>query len=126
MVSLDLGNSRMKDVYDLWYLAHRFSFQEGTRCKAIAATFKRRGTPLPEVSPIALTPAFYDNSTKQIQWTAFLRKSRVAGSELTLAELAGLLKTFLVPPVQTIRDGLTACRIWPAGGPWGTGSHMPP
>ena len=47
MVMLGIGNSRMKDFYDLWFLARQFAFEGEALCKAIKGTFDRRGTPLP-------------------------------------------------------------------------------
>jgi hypothetical protein len=40
---LGIANSRMKDFYDLWVLAHRFEFQSSTLAAAIQATFAKRG-----------------------------------------------------------------------------------
>ena len=41
MVTLGLGNSRMKDFFDIWYLARTFEFDEATLRAAIRATFSR-------------------------------------------------------------------------------------
>jgi len=118
MVSLDLDNSRMKDFYDLWLLAGTFTFEEAPLCRAIAATFKRRGTPLPEALPPAWTADFHGNAIKQVQWAAFLRKSRLTAEPLSLADVTAQLQMFLLPPVRTIREDGTPHRSWPAGGPW--------
>jgi predicted nucleotidyltransferase component of viral defense system len=44
MVMLGMANSRMKDFFDLSVLSSEFDFQGAILCKAIGATFKRRGT----------------------------------------------------------------------------------
>ena len=55
MVSLGLTNSRMKDFHDIAVMASTFAFEGQPLAKALAATFKRRGTPLPKEPPPALT-----------------------------------------------------------------------
>lgn len=55
MVVLGDRNSRIKDFFDLHYLATRFEFDRATVAEAIRRTFARRGTPILEEPPIALT-----------------------------------------------------------------------
>jgi hypothetical protein len=45
MVQLGIANSRMKDFFDMRFLAGSFEFDGALLTMAIAATFKRRGTP---------------------------------------------------------------------------------
>jgi len=47
MVVLVMGNSRMRDFYDVHLLARRFSFEGPILVEAIRATFDRRRTPPP-------------------------------------------------------------------------------
>src|SRR5690348_4981467 len=54
MVILDMANSRMKDFYDIWFMSKRWPFNLGTLSSAIASTFERRSTPLPDQLPTAL------------------------------------------------------------------------
>jgi predicted nucleotidyltransferase component of viral defense system len=58
MVDLGIGNSRMKDFYDIWYLARHFDFDGESVRQSIVRTFERRGTPLPVSLPLALTEEF--------------------------------------------------------------------
>jgi predicted nucleotidyltransferase component of viral defense system len=52
MVARRLANSRMKDFYDVWVLNKSYTFD--TRlARAIAATFRRRQTEIPEKLPDA-------------------------------------------------------------------------
>ena len=78
MAKLGLENSRMKDFYDVAALASGFPFDGPTLVRAIAATFNRRQTPIPESLPLALTPAFADNALKQQQWAALRRVTSTA------------------------------------------------
>ncbi|MGH8516480.1 MAG: nucleotidyl transferase AbiEii/AbiGii toxin family protein, partial [Panacagrimonas sp.] len=57
MVQLGRANSRMKDFYDIWLLAKSYNFEGDRLPRAIAATFARRGTPIPNAIPDALTDA---------------------------------------------------------------------
>lgn len=61
MVTLDLDNSRMKDIYDIWVLSREFEFEGATLGAAIRATFKRRRTELAAAAPVALTDEFATN-----------------------------------------------------------------
>jgi hypothetical protein len=79
MVTLDMANTRMKDFLDIWILAERRAFSGIVLAQAIEATFRRRRTPLPETTPVALSSAFHSAATKQSQWQGYLRKNRVAG-----------------------------------------------
>jgi predicted nucleotidyltransferase component of viral defense system len=87
MVSLDLANSRMKDFYDIWFICMKLELNHDLLAKAIAATFKRRGTEFPKEAVPSLTDYFYAASTKKAQWKAFVRKSKIEPKELTLKQV---------------------------------------
>lgn len=74
MADLGIGNSRMKDFYDIWYLAKQFDFDSASLARAIDSTFERRRTHLPTSPPLALTSEFATDSAKQTQWNAFIKK----------------------------------------------------
>jgi len=46
MIHLGMLNSRMKDFFGIWFLTNTFSFDGDMISRAVAATFKRRGTEL--------------------------------------------------------------------------------
>lgn len=96
MVILGITNSRMKDFYDIWLMAAMFSFDGPLLIQAIAATFRRRGTIIPSVTPTALTEAFAQNDDKQRQWQAFLRRNQLA-APAELAQVCDALRAFLLP-----------------------------
>ena len=48
MVKLGIGNSRMKDFYDIWFLSRKFSFEGVTLAEAVRLTFQHRGTKFPD------------------------------------------------------------------------------
>jgi Nucleotidyl transferase AbiEii toxin, Type IV TA system len=74
MVALGRANSRMKDFYDIWLLAHTHEFRDKKLARAIAATFKRRDTSIPEELPDCLTRAFVEDPLKVQQWSAFRQR----------------------------------------------------
>lgn len=117
VVHLGLANSRMKDFYDLAVLARLFAYDGGLLVRAICATFERRGTPLPRVTPPGLTAEFFADHGKQQQWRAFLRKTGAADSA-TIAEAAGVISGFLTLPLEVAAHAHIWDAHWPAGGPW--------
>jgi predicted nucleotidyltransferase component of viral defense system len=119
MVVLGIANSRMKDFYDLWFLARQFVFTGPTLSAAIRATFERRKTALPAQPPLAWTLSFYDDATKKEQWQGFVRKSKLPVGSVGLAEITAVLSAFLLPPTTALLAGEPFDQSWPAGGPWG-------
>lgn len=114
VVSLGMLNSRMKDFFDLWVIAKTFSFDGAVLGQAVAATFARRGTALPNALPPALTAAFAADATKQAQWGGFLRRTTLAIAPEPLPDLITAIATFVAP----FLSDQTANLHWPAGGPW--------
>lgn len=115
MVNLGITNSRMKDFYDVWYLATTFAFDGDRLAAAIRATCARRETPLPSERPVALTQEFADEVGKVVQWQAFVRKVRVPGS-VRLDEVIKVNAAFLWP-AGSVNKPVSGAR-WTAGGPW--------
>lgn len=95
MVALGRANSRMKDFYDIWILSRSFAFHDDRLPRAIAATFARRGTPIPTELPDALTPAFAADEQKQRQWKAFAEDVALDPGDLT--NVIGDIAEFLMP-----------------------------
>ena len=118
MVDLGIANSRMKDFYDLRYLASRFSFDGSMLLAAIQSTFRRRGETSPAEIPIALTAAFASDDSKQEQWVAFMQRSKLGEKGLTLKEVVEFLAEFLQPPLAALRAANSLDLTWPPGGPW--------
>lgn len=118
LVKLGMLNTRMKDFYDLWELSRRFTFEGGMLCRAIQATFKRRGTKVPAETPTALTPTFYENVDKVAQWNGFLRKGHLEAEGKSLAEVAEALREFLMPPASAAAKGEEFRKMWNTSGPW--------
>lgn len=93
MVSLGMVNTRLKDYFDVWFLAQHAPMDPAVLRQAITATFARRGTPLPQSLPMALSDAFAKDPAKEKQWAAFLTKNKLQAPPLALVaqELRQLL-----------------------------------
>ena len=102
MVALGRANSRMKDFYDIWILSRSFTFEDDRLSRAIAATFARRTTAIPDDLPDALTPEFAADEQKQSQWRAFVRD--VAHQPGDLATVVRVLADFLMPHATRARS----------------------
>lgn len=118
MVDHGLENSRMKDFFDVWALSREFAFEGTALAAAIASTFDRRGTAIPEGTAAAFTPQFASDQTKVKQWKAFLVRSRVVKEPPGFDVLLALVAEFLQPAVDASRSRGELRSIWPAGGPW--------
>lgn len=101
IVSLGIANSRMKDYFDLRALGREGAVGQDVLADAIAATFRRRGTPLPAELPLGLTDEFAQNSEKRAQWNAFLGKNRLEAP--TLDDVIAEVRAFLAEPLRLAR-----------------------
>jgi len=120
LVNLGMANSRMKDFYDLWIIAHQFGFDGRTLSEAIRNTFARRETSLPKQTPYGLSSTFYGDKQKNLQWNAFLRKGILLSTSTppSLEKVCHLLEMFLMPPTQASGNDHTFTEQWQPGGPW--------
>jgi hypothetical protein len=118
MLVLGDRNSRIKDLFDLHYLAMNFPFDRETLSEALRRTLARRGTPVPAAAPIALTRAYWENPSRPTQIRAFSRRSGLAMTDDFPDECSRVLSTFFVPVLEDLRVGVGAGGTWPPGGPW--------
>lgn len=95
LVSLNILTSRMKDIYDILFLAEREAFSLLPLREAIMTTFARRSTQL-EDRHMLFSQDFYTNRDKEAQWKAFLQRSRLQLSS-TFPEAVTRLMVFLEP-----------------------------
>ena len=70
ITSLGLINSRLKDYFDLWFVAQHMAVDEARLQAALRATFERRGTEL-DASPAGLSPEYGGDPARQRQWNSF-------------------------------------------------------
>ena len=73
ILSLMEFSSRMKDYYDLYYLANKFDFDGATLTEALKKTFENRGHKF-TVEQFDQVMAFGSDDAMQKKWKAFCRK----------------------------------------------------
>ena len=118
MTTLGMGNSRMKDFYDLFVLARDFEFDGDALVLAIRSTFESRETPIRGEPPLGLTAEFHDDVSKKIQWRSLLRKNRLEDDEIELPRVVRAIRRFILPPAAALADGSPFDGFWRPGGPW--------
>lgn len=118
MVHLGLANSRMKDFYDILLVSKLFSFNAKILMEAIVNTFNRRHTKLPEGIPFALTPSFFEDSQKQVQWKAFIRKAKPDFEINEFAAVIEDIKKFIIPVIEGITEGKHLDTSWEPAKGW--------
>ena len=101
MVSLGRANSRMKDYYDIWLLSETHDFSGDGLAKAIAATFARRKTEIPDTAPNGLSEAFAADRAKQRQWQSFVSNIEIEAPSLDV--VVHSLADFLMPHAKAAR-----------------------
>lgn len=101
IVSLGMGNSRMKDYYDLRALIREDMVDKASLVDAIRATFDRRQTRIPETTPVGLSDEFAGTPAKIAQWKAFLNRNRLEGP--ALVDVVTEIRTALVPAMRLAR-----------------------
>jgi hypothetical protein len=101
MVVLDIRNSRMKDFYDIWFMANTWSFNMASLRQAILVSFERRGSTIPIEVPFALTDDFLNDPRKTQQWSAFLNRLNPGEKAPSLKEVGAVLRSFLLPCISS-------------------------
>jgi len=114
VVHLGMLNSRMKDFYDIWFLARTFPFDLRILSAALQATFDRRKTVLEPHRLQTLLAELSVDGAKRTQWRAFLRKSSLAAPD-DFAIVNAAIREFLMAPVGFESQ---MAGTWSAGGPW--------
>jgi predicted nucleotidyltransferase component of viral defense system len=95
IVHLGLITSRMKDFYDIYYMAHNHPFTSGILKEAMEATFENRASKLINRKAV-FSDEFRLNEIKNQQWKAFL-KSKEIMIELTFEDCVRFIEKFIEP-----------------------------
>jgi hypothetical protein len=111
-------NSRIKDFFDLHMLATTFSFDRRELGESVRRTFARRKTPIPDVTPIGLTAAYWANPSRPAQVRAFSRRAGLAATAETAQQINAVLTAFLLPVLDDVAVGVSRPGNWQPGGPW--------
>ncbi len=117
MVKPGVLNSRMKDFYDIWVLSLTFDFKGRIIAEAVERTFEKRNTPV-TLDAYLFNPAFSNDESKDIQWKAFLRRTRLINAPESFLEIVDAVKRFLEPIAVSLAEGRVFNSNWSAPGPW--------
>lgn len=116
LTSLGMLNTRMKDFFDLWVLAKQSDFEGPVLSRAVAATFERRRTPIPQGIPIGLSDEFINDAQKEKQWQAFIRRNAL--EPMALLAVVTDLREFLLPVLASISLDSDLKKVWRAVEGW--------
>lgn len=100
IVTLGIRNSRIKDFFDIDYLANSGALDHVALVEAVRRTFARRGTPVPSEAPIGLTPEFWLQPGRDAQVRAFARRARLAATPNRALQLGARVAAFAVPVLR--------------------------
>jgi hypothetical protein len=117
MAKLGDGNSRLKDFYDVWLLATSLALDGASTAAAFAATFRRRGTELPDTGALLVTDEFVTSRPVTVQWNAFRAKAGV-DQALEFTTVVEVVRAFVTPVLDAVSLGVPFSAEWPPGGPW--------
>lgn len=95
ILSLMEFSSRMKDYYDIHYLANKFDFDGATLTEALRKTFENRGHTF-TAEQFELVTAFDSDEAMQKKWKAFVRKIDAKTDDYST--VLKTIKTFLIKP----------------------------
>ena len=95
IVKLNFITSRMKDFYDLIFIAKINSFNRNMLMDAIIKTFETRGTNL-EDRNIIFDEDFRNNIQKQTQWQSFLQLNKL-DEKISFSEAIIKIQSFIEP-----------------------------
>jgi predicted nucleotidyltransferase component of viral defense system len=118
MVVLDIRNSRMKDFYDIWFMANTWTFEMATLRSSILASFERRGLAIPSDVPFALTEEFLGDPQKKQQWNAFVIRLYPGSDSTSLEEVGALLRAFVLPCILPSPTANSTARHWTPSHHW--------
>lgn len=117
MTALGLINSRMKDFFDIWFLAQNFDFEGKVLATAIEKTFMNRKTTV-DKEPQALTLNFARDQEKSALWKAFRRRMQINSGPEEFENVVSSLSAFLNPVLEAIVAKEEPPKKWKAGGLW--------
>jgi len=110
IVKLGTINSRMKDFYDISFLASQFAFEATALQSAVKNTFDRRLTSLTSAKE-RLQAEFENEDEFQHQWATFKNRTRPA-SKQDFTSVFEDIQSFLLPVVNGVLEGISINQVW--------------
>ena len=116
ILSLMEFSSRMKDYYDIYYLANKFDFDGAMLTEALKKTFENRGHSF-TVEQFEQVMDFDNDSAMQKKWKAFVRKIDTKTDDY--GTMLKTIKEFLTEPFVAAVKGKEIIDKWSAySGKW--------
>ena len=116
ILSLMEFSSRMKDYYDLYYIANKFDFDGGVLTEALKKTFSNREHSF-TLEQFEQVMSFADDSAMQKKWKAFCRKIDTKTDDFNT--VLRTIKKFLTEPYTSAVEDLNFVESWSASnGMW--------
>lgn len=109
IISLAYDNSRFKDFYDIYVLAHRYNYDGLALAEALTETFENRHTTMNEI--VAFEDGFADDPIRRSRWNSFVRKKKPM-LHVTMEETIESIQEFLLPVVESIKAGAEFKKEW--------------
>jgi predicted nucleotidyltransferase component of viral defense system len=109
IISLMEATGRMKDFYDIYYLANTFKFEGRILQEAIYETLTNRGTPY-EKDSIQIIYRLVKNPEVQKRWTNFCKK--VLKVDIDFENVVKIIIDFISPPFQAIVNKDEFFKLW--------------
>ena len=109
ILSLMEFSSRMKDYYDIYYLANKFDFDGATLTEALKKTFENRGHSF-TIEQFEQVMSFADDSAMQKKWKAFCRKIDTQTDDFST--VLRTIKVFLTRPFIAVLSKTEFSQQW--------------
>lgn len=111
ILSLMEFSSRMKDYYDIYYLANKFDFDGATLTEALKKTFANRGHSF-TAEQFEQVMAFDADETMQKKWKAFARKIDMGMDDYSA--VLKMMNAFLQKPFTAAIRDTESTGLWSA------------
>lgn len=109
ILSLMEFSSRMKDYYDIYYLANKFDFDGNILSNALRKTFENRGHAF-TTEQFEAVMSFADDEGMQKKWKAFCRKIDVKTDNYSI--ILRTIQKFLIKPFMAAINEKFFCEYW--------------
>ena len=111
ILSLMEFSSRMKDYYDLYYIANKFDFDGRVLTEALKKTFSNRER-IFSLEQFKQVMSFADDATMQKKWKAFIRKINTKTDDYST--VLKTIQNFLEKPFIAAANNNTFTEHWSA------------
>lgn len=109
ILSLMEFSSRMKDYYDIYYIANRFDFDGATLTEALRKTFENRGHSF-NFEQFDQVIAFDSDEAMQKKWKAFIRKINTKTEDYST--VLKTIEVFLIKPFTAVVERKEFMEHW--------------